>query len=372
MTWHVWRNMDWVLAGSMLAAAFLGVVAIASVSGTGLSSIALHQAFWVVLGSGAFIVFAHLDYHILPAWRHWIYGLMVLLLLAVFVLGHNKLGAERSIAFGPLQLEPVEPVKLLLIVSLAIVLEPRIGTLRRLRDLIVPSLYAAVPVLLVMAEPDLGSSMVLISILLVMLFAAGYSGSRLLLLVILGLALVIGLIIAHLRWNVPIPLHGYQLDRLIAFLNPQANALNYGLQTIESEVAIGSGRIYGTGLFSTGISHQLAYVPERASDFIFAAISNQFGLYGALVTVALESLITWRALRCMIRARDGYGGLIAAGVAAMIGCQAFLNIGVALGLLPVTGVPLPFISQGGSAALADFAAVGLLESVYIRSHPIPY
>lgn len=377
MTARVWRNMDWFLAVLTVVAAILGLAVVAGVSGPQFSDAAVQyylkrQAMWVVLGCAAFVLFAHIDYHDFLPWRRWLYVLMVGLLATVFVIGHHANGAERAIDFGPFQLQPSEPAKLLLVVTLGAMLESRLGQLRRVRDLIVPVLFTILPVLLVVAQPDLGSSLVLLAILLVMVFAAGFPGGKLLVLVILGVGLAVAAVVAHLRWHVPIPLHTYQLNRLTAFINPKAQALTNGWQVLQSEMAIGSGRLHGTGLFSSGVSNQLGLLNEKTTDFVFSSLANMLGFYGGVLAILLEVAIAFRATQYMARAKDAYGGLLAAGVAAMIGFQAFLNIGMTLGILPVTGVPLPFMSYGGSGTVIDFAAAGLLESIYVRRKVISF
>lgn len=369
--------MDWLLFALALLAAGMGIVALAGVSGTGLHDPAVlsavkHQAAYTLVGVAALLVISSTDYHAWARWAKPFYAFLVLILIVTWRLGRHALGAARWIRVGHLEVQPSEFCKLLLILTLAAMLAPRVGQLTRWRSLLLPLLAAALPALLVALQPDLGTSLVFAAILVGTVYAAGFPGWRLAIGLLLVLALAIGAVVAHLRWHLPIPMHGYQLQRLLSFLNPQAVAKTSGYQIIQSEVTIGSGRLLGTGLFSMGVNNQLHYLPEANSDFIFASIGNTLGFVGACAVLLVLGLLVWRMLRCMAAARDGLGALLVGGAAAMLGAQILLNAGVALGLLPLTGVPLPFFSSGGSAAVTNFAAIGVVQSVYMRRKKIQF
>ncbi len=373
-----WRNLDWALLAITFGAAGAGLVAIAGVSGTSLHApavrlLVIKQLIWTVLGTGALAACALTDYHLVERWRRELYVILLLMLGVVLVAGHHNLGSQRWIQIGPLQVQPSEFSKLLLIFWLSAILAPKAGSLRRWEQVLLPVAGAALAAGLVAIQPDLGTSMVFFAILGGMLYIAGFSGARLVTVAAVGLGLIIGLVAAHLRWHqVPLPLHNYQLQRLLAFLHPHRNAQGSGYHIVQAEMAIGSGRLTGTGLFSGGVNHQLQYLPEAQTDFIFASIANVGGLLGAALVLVLLAGIVWRALWCMLGARDALGALLAGGIAVMIGFQTLLNVGVAVGLLPVTGVPLPFMSYGGSAALVDWLAVGILQSVSVRRRKIQF
>lgn len=351
----------------------LGLMSVSAASGSSLHDPAVQaalkrQALSLGFGMVALIVLMVTDYHV---WTHWwkvLYGCAVGLLLAVMVVGHSALGSQRWIRVGPFDLQPSELSKLAVIVALTALLSVRVGKMRRMRDLLVPGLCAAVPAVLVVLQPDLGTGLVLGAILVGMVFAAGFSAWRLSLVVLVSIGAMVGLVVAHVHWphQVPLPLHSYQLARLLAFVNPQAHAQSTGYQVLQSEMAVGSGRIAGNGVFSGGAGGQLAYMPEANSDFIFAVIGDTMGFIGSTAVLVTLCLIVWRVIACMATARDAVGALLAAGVACMLGFETLLNTGVTLGLMPVTGVPLPFTSYGGSAALVNLAAVGLVESIYRR------
>jgi rod shape determining protein RodA len=318
-------------------------------------------------GTVALVFCALVDYHIWARLRRTIYALLLAMLAAVFVIGRHKLGASRWIALGPVSLQPSEFTKLMLVVWLAGHLAPRAGSLRSWLDIAVPVLGAALPALLVAAEPDLGTSLTFLAVLIGVVYAAGFPVGKLLSgLALLG-AVAAAAVLAVVRWHVHLPLlHGYQLQRLLVFLHPQQDPEHFGYQILQSEMAIGSGRVFGTGLFSGGVNDQLQLLPVAQSDLIFASLSNMTGFTGACAVLLLLGLVVWRALRCMAVAHDPFGALLAGGIAALFAFQTVLNAGVAMGIMPLTGVPLPLFSSAGTATLVDLAAVGLLEGVSMR------
>ena len=366
-----WKDVDWLLLLLALASCCLGLVGIVAAEGQSLRDPAvLHlvkrQALAVAVGGVACAAFAAVDYHVwLRLWRL-AYGGTLFLLFAVLAVGRHSLGAQRWIPLGPFDLQPSEVAKLALVVALAAVLAERAGQVRTLRDLWGPAALTAVPAALVAVQPDLGTALVLAAIFAGMVFAAGFPGWKVLLYGALLVGAAVGLIAAHLRWphRVPLPLHGYQLQRLLAFLDPQADPQGSGYQILQSEMATGSGRLFGNGVLSGGAGGQLAYFPEANTDFIFATLGDALGFVGSSLVLTILGLVFWRVVACMARAPDALGALLAAGVASMLGFEVVLNAGMTLGLMPVTGVPLPFTSYGGSAVVVSLASVGVVESVY--------
>jgi rod shape determining protein RodA len=374
---RVWQRLDWVLLVAVAVAGAAGVVAVAAASASSPRApaawaFARKQVGALVVGGLALAACTLVDYHVWARYRRALYGLLCALLLAVLVVGRHKLGASRWIALGPVSLQPSEFAKLMLVMWLAASLAPLAGELRSWRQVAVPVLGTALPAALVAAQPDLGTSLVFGAALVGVLYAAGFPVGKLL----GGLGVVgggaVAAVAALLRWHLPLPLHGYQLQRLMIFLDPQQDPQGAGYQVLQSEMAIGSGRLLGTGLFSGGVNNQLHFLPEPQSDFIFAAISNMTGFVGACSVLALLGIIAWRALCCMAVARDAMGALLAGGIAATWAFQTVLNAGVALGVMPVTGVPLPLFSSGGTALLTNLAAVGVLESIYLRRKKIQF
>ena len=374
---RLWQNVDWTLLGLTLLAAVMGLVAVAGVSGTSLHDPAVvgvlqHQLAYTLMGLCALTVLALVDYHAWARWAKALYAFLIVVLVVTWRLGHHTLGAARWIRIGHLEIQPSELGKLLLILWLATLLAPQAGQIRRWRTALLAGAYTALPALLVALQPDLGTSLVFAAVLVGVLYAGGFPGTQLALAVACVVGLAVGGVVAHVRWHLPIPIQPYQLDRLLSFLNPQVVAQSSGYQVIQSEVTIGSGRLFGTGLFSMGVNNQLHWLPESNSDFIFASIGSTVGFVGACAVLLVLGAIVWRTLHCMAGARDGLGALLTGGIAAMLAAQTLLNAGVALGLLPLTGVPLPFFSVGGSAALTNFAALGLVQSVYMRRKKIQF
>lgn len=373
MNERVRRDVDYVLILLVVAVSLYGLLAIASVTfhGTGLS-VVRRQAAYLAVGIAAMVVFAVVDYH---AWARWATALYVGtlgLLAIVFVVGRHALGAQRWLQIGPVPLQPSELAKLTLILSLGALLTPRCGQLKRWSDLILPCAYVALPAILVVLQPDLGTALVFVAILIGMLYVADVSGWRLAGASLGALGLAVAGIVAHLRWHLPIPMKEYQLQRLIVFVNPQSDPLGSGYNIIQSEIAIGSGRLGGFGLFGGSGANQLSYLPASQTDFIFAAIGRSFGFIGATALLVAFFLILWRAVRVMANARDDYGALLAGGIVAMLGFHVILNAGMAMGVMPVTGVPLPFTSYGGSALVVDFATIGLLLGIHLRHRKIQF
>jgi rod shape determining protein RodA len=372
-----WGNLDWPLFALCLLAAGAGLVAIASASGSSLHdpvvhSYLKHQGGAILLGVVGMFVAAAIDYHTLAVWYRWLYAGTLLLLVAVLILGRHRYGAARWIPLGGFELQPSEFGKIALVVTLAAILAPLAGRVRSWRQAVVPTLLAVVPALLIAKEPDLGTSMIYAAALGGVLFAAGFSGVRLAIVGAAGVAAAVGLIVAHLRLHLPLPIASYQLNRLLSFVNPQADLQGSGWQVLQSELAVGSGRLVGTGLFSGGVNNQLHFLPESQTDFMFASIANFGGFIGAAGVLVLLGAIVVRILRCMAAAGDVLGGLIAGGVAAVLCFQTLLNAAVALGVVPVTGVPLPFFSYGGSSVVADFLAIGVVQSVHVRRRRLQF
>jgi rod shape determining protein RodA len=365
------RDFDYLLVALAVAVSLYGLLAIASVTlhaaGT---AYVRRQAVYVAVGLAVMAAFALIDYHAWTRWATALYAVNVGLLAIVFVVGRHALGAQRWLQVGPVPVQPSELAKLIVILTLGAQLAPRAGRLRRWSDLAAPCAHMLLPAALVALQPDLGSSLVFVAILVGMLYVAGVPGWRLAAACAGVLAVAVGGIVAHNLWHLPIPMKEYQLKRLLVFINPQGDPLGAGYNIIQSEIAIGSGRVAGMGLF--GGANELSYLPESHTDFVFAAIGRSFGFVGATALLLAFLLILWRGVRVVVSARDEYGAVVAAGVVSMIGFHVILNAGMTMGVMPVTGVPLPFTSYGGSALVVDFAAVGLLLSIHLRHRKIQF
>jgi len=326
-----------------------------------------HQLIWLVLGVLVMVAVASIDYRSLRPYAAWAYGLGLVLLALVLVHGSSALGAVRWIRIPgvPFQLQPSEFAKVFLVIGLADLLAAK-KSMKRWRDLVSPILFMALPAALVYKQPDLGTALIFVGILVVMLFMAGARIWHLLLLFGGGFGLMVLWIYLHLRFHVPLPLiHSYQLSRLLIFLNPNADPNGSGYNIIQSLISLGSGGLYGLGVHSNQAI--LSFLPESSTDFIFAVVGLDFGFVGAGVLLLLYLVFVWRGLNVVSDVRDQFGVLLGAGVLAMIATQVLMNAGMAMAVLPVVGVPLPFFSYGGSSVLADFIGLGILLS--LRLHP---
>jgi rod shape determining protein RodA len=318
-----------------------------------------HQAIFVAVGLLVMAVVALIDYRRYASWGYVLYGLTVLGLLGVFVIGrHGNLVTDgtsvRWYGLGPVQVQPSEFGVLGLIVIVALYCS-RHQNQFGVKQLLVLLALAGVPMLLVMKQPDLGTTIVMGIVLATMLVVAGV---RLRLLALLAV-LVVGGVFAGLHLHL---LHAYQLDRLKAFANPGSGGRTINYQLTTSKTAIGSGGMFGTG-FGRGPETNLGYVPNQDTDFIFTAVGEQLGFVGSAVVLGLFALVALRIMRAIQVAKDPFGRLLCAGALAFLVFSVFQNVGMTIGIMPITGIPLPLISYGGSALFAFFAAIGLVQSV---------
>lgn len=285
-----------------------------------------------------------------------IWGLNLLLLLAILVAGHRALGAQRWISLGPFgAFQPSEPAKLFVAISTAAVLCH--GEYRRLRDLWKPLAVVAIPGLLILKQPDFGTTLVLLAILTAQLFFGLPQWRHF-------LAYAGGLIgVAAVTVGTNLILKPFQKARLLVFLNPKADPQGAGYNLDQSKIAVGNGEWLGRGLHQ-GTQTQLQFVPEHSRDFIFTVLAEEFGFLGGFVLLALYAIVIYGGIRALLAARDRFGFFLAAGLVTMLLFHIIVNIGMTIGIMPITGIPLPFMSYGGSAMLTDYAAVGILLNIY--------
>jgi cell division protein FtsW len=320
------------------------------------------QLLWVAVGSGAMVVCAKLDYRI---WRRISVPLIVLavfLLVLVLVPGVGVLvdGSSRWVGTGSFRIQPSELMKLALVVFGADLLARRAGRTRQWARTVRPmTMVFFVAGLLVMMQPDMGTTLVLASIVFGLLFA---SGTRVRTLVVLLTASLTGAVLLGLA-------EPYRRARLLSFLDPWAHRSDQGYQVVQSLVGLGSGHLWGVGLGASRA--KWGFLPNAHTDFIFAIIGEELGLIGSLLVVGLFATLAFLGIRTAARAPDRFGRFLAIGITGWIVCQAFINIGAVIGLLPVTGLPLPFVSFGGSSLVIVMAATGLLLSVAARERPSP-
>jgi rod shape determining protein RodA len=322
------------------------------------------QSAYGLIGIGLMLALARFDYSRLREWRAGLYAIMIATILLVFAVGATARGSKRAIDFGFFSFQSSELGKVLLILALSGFVVDRI---RRLGDRETTSrvmLMALVPAMLVVAQPDLGSGLVYIAIAICVLFVAGSKWTHFTALGGVGLAAVVLVLVAAPAVGIQV-LKPYQEDRLTAFLHPTDNPRKEGYQINQSLTAIGSGGKTGRGDDAT--QTKLDFLPEHHTDFVFSVVGEQFGFVGAAVVLSLFALLIWRSLRILTMSKNLYGALVAGGITAMLMFQVFVNVGMTLGIMPITGIPLPLISYGGSSVLVTFMAIGLLQSIHAQA-----
>jgi rod shape determining protein RodA len=351
----IWRNFDFVLLAATALLIVFGIAMIYSAAPDtpDLKDLPRRQIVWALVGLVLLLFVAAIDYRSLESLQKPLYALTIISLLLVLLMGQVTHGAQRWISGSSFQ--PSELAKVLIIVTLAQFLAQHEKEIGRFRYILISIIYVAVPMALIYRQPHLGTVIVLAVIWLVMVLMAGM---RLLHLGIFGF---VGLLSMPLIW---FSLKDYMQERLLLFINPAGDpAARYNID--QALISIGSGGWLGKG-YASGSQSQLHFLRVRHTDFIFSVIGEEMGFVGALVLFALIAIVLWRILRAASLARDSFGRLIACGVAALIFFQSFVNIGMNLSLLPVIGIPLPFISAGGSSLITLLIAEGLVQSVVMR------
>jgi rod shape determining protein RodA len=366
------RHLDYILIAATLGLIAYGVTMIYFATRHDIDGQPLHfviqQLVAVAVGLVAAVVIALLDYEIYRRFQWVMYTFAVFILLVVLPFGQVVNGARRWIDLGFQSFQPSALALLLLALSIGAYLADRMDMLGSKRVTLVALAMVAVPALLVYQEPDFGSAMVMIALTVAMLYFYGTSWTHFAVLAGSG---VVALVMA-LR---VLPLAGihlvkqYQIDRLFVFINPGHDPGVSGYNIIQSMIAVGSGALTGRGDMATQTA--LDFLPEHHTDFIFAVISERNGFLGALVLIALYGVVIWRCLRIATLSRDMYGSILAGGVAVMFLFQVFVNMGMTIGIMPVTGIPLPLVSYGGTAMIAFLMLVGLLEAIHLRATATP-
>ncbi|MGB9662373.1 MAG: rod shape-determining protein RodA [Moorellaceae bacterium] len=371
----LWRNLDYILVGTVVAIIGISLLVLDSAAASITSRPDYYvkkQLLWIVIGLIGMIVTLSFDYQQLKRYHWALYLLNLLLLASVLVVGSEAKGAQRWISMGAFQFQPSEFSKLIVIITLARLLESRQGQLNRLRDLTIPFLHVALPMLLVLKQPDLGTALVFVAILGGMLYIGGVN-TRLFLGLVTGSVLAVTLaLFAHFHWGLPLPLEEYQLKRLVVMLNPYNDGeggRGAGYHIIQSQVAIGSGGLWGKGLHQ-GSQVQLNFLPEHHTDFIFSVVGEELGFFRTLGLLGLYFLLLYRMIRIASQAKDLFGALLVAGVCSMFTFHLLVNVGMTIGIMPVTGIPLPLFSYGGSSMLSNLLALGIVINVNLRRQKI--
>jgi rod shape determining protein RodA len=366
------RGMDWILLAATLGLVVYGFFMLYSATHERVADDPYYylrsQAIGLGLGLVALFALSVFNYRWFARWQMYVYGGSLLLLLITLIIGSGgaEVGASRWLNVGIFKIQTAELVKFLLVLSLGAVLTEGIALRGRFRFILLCVLYVLVPGVLIFLQPDLGTSLCLVAILICMLVVWGLRLSH------LGILGGAGLLLAVLVLRVfPNVLHfnllkAYQLKRLTLFLHPEQDPKAGGYQLIQSKIAVGSGMFSGKG-YMKGTQSTYGFIPQHHTDFIFSVIGEELGFLGAAVLIFLFAIVTWRTYRICRLSTDLYGKLVAAGIAGVVVFQVFTNIGMTMGIMPVVGLPLPFVSFGSSSLVVFLMAIGLLESVHVHS-----
>jgi len=364
---RIFRNFDFLLlftAGAIMMVSLIVISSATLVNPTGDPNYFVkRQAVRFAIGLVVMLVVVSIDYTQFYRFSSYLYVFNLGLLLAVFFVGREGGGAQRWIDLKVFDLQPSEFAKVIIIISLARHLVSREGNFDSIFSIIPSFMHVALPMALIFLQPDLGTSLVFIAILYGMLFIAGARVRHLLLYAVVGIGVGFPILWSKLKL--------YQKMRLTVFINPESDPLVYGYQLIQSMIAIGSGGLRGKGLFE-GTQSQLEFLPAQHTDFIFSVLAEEMGFIGGVVLLLLFLLLIYRVIRTASLARDTFGALICIGVASMLTFQVLVNIGMTISIMPVTGLPLPFMSYGGSQVLANLIALGLVLNIGMRRHKLMF
>ncbi len=333
---------------------FIMVVGLVTLfSATGGSRIFRRQVFWNLIGITLMFSLSLVDLRKLERYCHFVYLLVLLLLLVVFIRGKTAMGAQRWLHLGFFRIQPSELAKLALVLALARILVNQKGKFS-LGSLWKPGVLVAPAFLLTLLQPDLGTALIILALSTALVLLKGVETRST---VVVALVVLVAMPFA---WQ---HLKPYQKKRIMAFINPQAVATSAGYHVIQSQTAIGSGRIWGKG-FSKGSQTRLQFVPEKHTDFIFSVFAEERGFVGSVLLIVIYFFLVVLALSVAVKARDAYGFYVATGVAIIYGLHFTINVGMTMGLLPVVGVPLPLMSYGGSSVITTYLGAGLIMAVY--------
>ena len=306
------------------------------------------QGIFAIINVGLAVFFMNFDYKMLQRYGQKMYIFNLVMLLAVMFVGQSALGAQRWIQIGPITLQPSEFSKIIMIISLATMLQERVGKLNTLSDLL--------PV------AALGTSLVFMAIFFGMVFTCGIN------LKLLAGIFGTGIACMPILWHF---LKDYQKMRIMVFMDPNVDPLGSGYHIIKSNIAIGSGMLFGKGLFE-GTQSQLNFLPENHTDVIFAVVGEEWGFVGAVILLLLYLVVLWRGIQIARQAQDSFGTLLAVGITSMLAFHVLVNVGMTAGIMPVTGIPLPFMSYGVSALTTNIMAVAILMNIYMRNQKLQF
>ncbi len=368
-------NIPWGLVGLVVVIALFGLSAVysATYTASGPSPLFTKQFLWMSIGVIVMFLMLLPDYHTVGRYAYVLYAVSLVLLVLVMVIGRAGMGAQRWLAIGPFAFQPSELAKLSLVLALArfFAEHPKSGGYE-LRDLAVPGIMIAIPVLFVLKQPDLGTALMLVFTSSLILILAGIRLRAVLIVLIAGAFVASSILfIAPVRNKLWGSLKPYQQKRILAFIDPGSDPLGSGYHATQSKIAVGSGQLTGKG-FRKGTQSQMAFLPERHTDFIFAVVAEEHGFLGSALLLILYILFLFASIDAAKNAKDKLGSLMAGGLVSMFALYVCINIGMAVGILPVVGVPLPLVSYGGTSVITTFLAIGLLLNIQSRRYMLFY
>ncbi|MBU5677101.1 rod shape-determining protein RodA [Alkaliphilus sp. MSJ-5] len=363
---RLFKKIDFGLIVVVLLICIIGVIAVGSATySLGSERYIRTQIISILLGIGAIVAIMFIDYNTFGRMYIPIYIICNAMLLAVFIFGEGSesWGADRWIRIGSFGFQPADFAKLGIIICLAKVLDDKKDMLHKPMVLLKVLLFAGFPMVLILAQPDLGTTLIFAAFVFGMLFIAGLKYKYIV------IAMVAGIVTAPLAWFGV--LHPYQRSRILIFLNPEQDPMGEGYHTLQSRVAVGAGMFWGKGLFN-GTSNQFGFLPEKHTDFIFSVIAEELGFLGVTVLIVLYAIMLYKFVKIAREAKDDFGSYLVTGVTFMIAFHIFLNIAMTIGLAPVTGKPLPFVSYGGTFMLTNMIALGIVLNVNMRRDKINF
>ncbi len=357
------RYFDLYIFASSTLLLILGLLMIYSTTLESPANLLIRQLIYAVLGFIGLFILAFFDYRKLRSSTGIVYVMIILSLLLVWFLGYQVRGSTRWIDLGIFRVQPAEFAKLVMIVIMAKFLDQSGEKLKSIWYVLLSAVYVAIPAVLILIEPDLGSTLVIFFTWLAMLLFSRMNKKHL-----VG---VLVLVILLLSFSWFFVLHDYQKNRIYTFLDPNKDPQGRGYNVLQSIIAVGSGSITGRGV-GRGLQSQLKFLPERQTDFIFASTAEELGLFGSIFILGLFGVIFVRLIKAVRRARDNFGMYLTLGIFFMLLIQVLINISMNIGLLPVTGIPLPLLSYGGSSLLTTMLALGLVQSVIARQKAVKF
>ena len=360
------KKMDISMLITVAAIIALGLVVLDSAASIKTNNYVERQLLFVAVGVSSIFIFLKFDYSALKNYSSKLYIVALILLVAVLIFGVKRGGAKGWFALpSGMTLQPAEFCKILLILSYAQFLSVRRESLNTIQELIPCFLFMVPPVLLLLIQPDLGSALVYIFIMIGMLFMAGANRKILFGLFGGGTIALILYLIGVWKFDIWCPLEKYQLNRFLVLFDPSLDPQGAGYNVIQSKIAIGNGGLTGEGLYM-GSQSTGAFLPEQWTDFIFAVLAEELGFIGAGTLLILYAFLLYRGLHAAMMSKDLYGTLVAAGIVSMYLFHILENAGMTMGLMPVTGIPLPFVSYGGSSTLTNLVGIAILQNIYIH------